>query len=143
MKSGLIFALAMLFQVSAYAGGISELSCKLKSNPNDVFTFQISELGSDEADFVHADPDDEYSQIFHTQSENRDISSMIGSLEGQGGDLRVRANSIEMIGDAAGIDFTNLVLYKNSGFTKGYLRYDYAGELGYTKVSCEVKAVVP
>lgn len=141
MKSVLVFSMMLVLSSAAFAGTVSEFSCKLRSLPKEVFTFKITDLGTDEAEFVHADPDDGYSQIFHTQSENGDISAMIGSLEGQGGDLRPSNDRIEMIGDAAGIDFANLVLYKNSGFTRGYLRYDYAGQRGYTRVSCKVKAV--
>lgn len=128
--------LVMAFALPAFAG-VTSFECELATIPGETFTFQISDLGTKDADFVHADPDDEYSKVIYTTSKNRDIESMIGSLEGQGGDLRTGNDRITMIGDAAGIDFVDLVLFKKSGYKSGYVRWDFAGEKGYSKVSCK------
>ncbi|MES2962947.1 MAG: hypothetical protein V4760_03585 [Bdellovibrionota bacterium] len=134
LASILVFA----FALPAFAG-VTSFKCELAALPGEKFSFQISDLGGQDTDFVHEDADDGYSPIFKTTSKNRTIESMLGSLEGQGGDLRVESDRLFFFGDAAGIDFVRFYLFKKSGYKAGYVRWDFAGEPGYSKVSCQVK----
>lgn len=132
-----ILALSFLVSVPAFAA-VTTLECQLASLPGETFSFKIENLGSDDADFVSEDPTDDYAKIFSTTSKNPTIESMIGSLEGQGGDLRVSDDRIAFFGDAAGIDFVDLVLFEKTGFEKGFVRWDFAGDKGYSKLSCSL-----
>lgn len=137
MKSSLI-ALVVLFYSSSYAAQTSQLSCQMAKYPDQVIQFKMVGLGTPDIDFLRADENDDYSAVFTTESEDLDVIAMVDSLNGQGGDLRVSNDKILFFGDSAGIDFVYLVLYKNSRYTKGYVRWDldFGNVKGYSKLSC-------
>lgn len=137
-KFGLIAAALTSFSALA---NVSTFTCKLEKFPRASFTFKMEDLGKPEMTFLNADPDDDYSAVFTTKSRNYNIITLVDTLNGQGGDLRVRADRISFFGDSAGIDFAYLDLFKNSGYKNGYVRmeFDDGNDKQYSKVNCSIK----
>jgi hypothetical protein len=136
MKS-VVCAALLLLAMPALADR-TNFSCELKSI-GESFSFKIDDLGSKDASLVHSDPNDEYSAIFSSKSKDSTIKALIGSLDGQGGDLRIQPDGIALIGDGDGIDMATVGLYKDSGFKKGFVRWDFSGETGYSLISCDLQ----
>jgi hypothetical protein len=64
--------------------------------------------------------------------------SALSALNDQGGDLRVGQDKLILFGDGAGYTFVDLVLFRNSGFKKGYVRVYGSGDRWYRVINCEV-----
>lgn len=64
--------------------------------------------------------------------------SALSALNEQGGDLRVGQDKLLLFGDGAGYTFVDLVLFRNSGFTKGYVRVYGSGDKWYQVLNCKV-----
>lgn len=139
MKNLFLVSILLTTALPALSAEITKFDCHLVNKPTDAISFSISDLNTDESNFVKLDPDDEYSQIFTTTSNGDIVKRLKSSLEGQGGDFTKKSDRIEFFGDDAGIDFSTLVLFKNSGYQKGYVRWDFAGEQGYSPINCEIK----
>lgn len=120
---------------------VTTLNCEMEKYPKQIITFKMKDLGSASMTFLNADPDDDYSAVFTTTSEDETVIRIVDTLNGQGGDLRIGDDRISFFGDSAGIDFVYLDLFKNSGFKKGFVRTDmnFGEEKDYTKISCNLK----
>lgn len=140
MKRLSLFAVAVLCSFSALAS-VSTFTCKLEKYPRASFTFKMENLGKPGMTFLNADPDDDYSAVFTTRSRNQDIIALVDTLNGQGGDLRIGNDRISFFGDAAGIDFAYLDLFKNSGYKNGFVRmeFNFGNDKQYSKVRCSIK----
>ncbi|MES2856758.1 MAG: hypothetical protein V4692_12880 [Bdellovibrionota bacterium] len=139
----LILILATIFAIPAFAeeaSTVSSFECEAEKTPGIVFKFKMSNLGKEDMDFLNADPEDDYSAVFTTDSDEIQTNSIVNTLNGQGGDLRTSEDRIVFFGDSAGIDFAYLNLFKDSGYTKGYVRteFNFGEEKDYSKVSCTV-----
>ncbi len=122
---------------ASFASNITNFNCALEKYPKDNFVFQMKNLGQKNMTFVNKD-NEEYGSVFTTRSKNETVKRLVDTLNGQGGDLRNYADRIEFFGDSAGIDFANLVLYKNTKYTRGYVRidFDFNNDKQYSKVLC-------
>lgn len=140
MKKLALVALISLCSFSVFAK-VSTFTCKLEKFPRSTITFRMENLGAPGMTFLNQDPDDDYSAVFTTKSRNQDIIALVDTLNGQGGDLRIGEDRISFFGDAAGIDFAYLDLFKNSGYKKGFVRmeFDFGTDKQYSKVSCSIK----
>lgn len=117
----------------------SRLDCTIKVNGNkNTVSFAVSDLGSLDAALLTLGATDDEGPILQGE-DNQEISSM----NDQGGDLRVDDKTLELVGDGDGCTFVRIVLYKSTGYKRGW-----ASESGsevphwYTKdVRCTVKAM--
>lgn len=136
-----IFASLLLTSFHSFAGKVTNFECRLDSNPKDVITFRIENLGQKDMTVLSLDADDDYSGIFATKSKNAKISQLVDTINGQGGDMRIGSDRISFFGDSAGIDFAYFDLYKDSGYTRGFVRmeFDFGNDKSYSKVSCTKK----
>ncbi len=138
MKATLLVLLTFI-ATPALSSTLSTFQCELAAAPGEKFTFNLSGVGTDDADIVLLDPEDDYSGAVTTESTNIELESLVATLNGQGSpELREQEDRFEFFGDSAGIDLVWLNLFKNSGYTKGYVRTEYSGEGGYSLVSCTI-----
>lgn len=116
-------------------------NCQLEKYPNEVFTFRMQDLGKKTMTFLTSDPNEAYSDVFTTKSKNTTISHMVDTLNAQGGDLRIGEDRIRFFGDGDGIDFVDLVLFKDGGYKTGFARLNmnFGEDKDYSKVSCKLK----
>lgn len=119
----------------------SFFTCTLDLAPRSTFTFSVSELGTSNMTMLL--DEQEQGPVF-TKSKSEIISRLVDTLNGQGGDIRVNEKGILLFGDNAGCDIARLQLYKESGFTRGWVRTEHScsgpNDKGYySKVSCELE----
>ncbi|HXH30912.1 MAG TPA: hypothetical protein VNJ01_08880 [Bacteriovoracaceae bacterium] len=125
MRNFIFTGLAALFSFSVFAADITTFSCEMTKYPKQKFSFKMKNLGKPSMGFLNSNPRDGYSDVFTTTSKNETVLRTVGTLNGQGGDLRVLADRIQFFGDSAGVDFVYLELFKNSGFKAGFARLDF------------------
>ncbi len=137
----LIFLSVLFSTTVSFASIVTTLTCELEKYPNQKITFKMKDLGHAKATYLNIDPNDDYSPIFLSDSKNEDIQQIIRALNEQGGDLTVAEDRIAFFGDSAGIDFVDLVLYKNSNFTRGFVRtdFEFSTVKGYSKLACQLE----
>ncbi len=119
--------------------GKSRLDCDIRvAGRSNTVSFAVAGLGGPGAELISLNPGDDYAPIIEGK-DNHDIRSM----NDQGGELRADENTLVLVGDGDGCTYVELVLYKNSGYTRGW-----ASESGsetpnwYTsEVVCSVKAL--
>jgi hypothetical protein len=133
-----ILILLTLFSASAFAESkVTTFNCQMDSKPGETFTFKMTGVGTSDADIVLTNPEDDYSGAVTTESKTDELDILVRTLNGQGSpELRELADRFEFFGDDDGIDMVWLNLFKDSGYTKGFVRMEYAGEQDYSKVSC-------
>lgn len=138
----LTLILSFLIASSAMASNVSTITCKVKDEGVDLkVEFLVQDLGTKNAELLKHPSltEDDYGAILITPNEINDRMNSMDPLNEQGGDLRVGKDRIRLFGDSAGYTFVDLVLFKDSGYEKGYVRvYGYADQ-SYQKISCSVK----
>ena len=137
MKS--MFALTiLLFSFAALSGTVTTFTCELEKIPGQKVSFRLENLGKENVSVLSLDQNDEYSGIFSTKSKNATIQTLVDTINGQGGDMRVGSDRISFFGDSAGVDFAYFDLFKSSGYTKGFVRmeFNFGEEKSYSKVNC-------
>jgi hypothetical protein len=115
----------------------SRIDCVIMVNGGkNTVSFAVAKLGTRKAELLSLGETENDGPVL-TGENNTDI----GTMNGEGGDMHVSKETIELIGDNDGCNFVRIVLYKNSGYTSGW-----ASESGtevapwYTKdVACTVK----
>ncbi len=125
----------------------STISCNVKEEFDkkiyDVkVEFVISDLGQPNAQLKthpQVNNEDGYSPILVKIKGKTEQSSNMENLNAQGGDLRVGNDRIRLFGDGDGYTFVDLVLFKNSGYKKGYVSVSGSGDKFYQKLNCMVK----
>lgn len=138
MKKTLVL-IGMFFSVTAMAKtDITTFRCVtdkvIEGNSPTVIEFQVQELNTKEATYYTVDPDSyepvkttpEYSTLM--LNENWGISQ--------------EADRLEMDSDGDGCQLTDFVLYKNSGYKRGWVRVRDLGcgaSPSYSTVTCNVK----
>lgn len=140
MRTLALATLALSFSAAAFSATTS-FNCELEKYPKEVFTFKMKDLGKKTMTFLTADPNEAYSDVFTTKSKNDMIERMVSTLNAQGGDLRVGEDRIRFFGDGDGIDFVDLVLFKDSGYKIGFARlnFNFGEDKDYSKVTCKIK----
>lgn len=141
----LTFVFSFVLATMAYGQTISTITCKV----NEVIDnkkvevkveFLVKDLGSKKAQLLeHPKAQDDMGAILVSPQEIHGQYVNMTHLNGQGGDLRVSEDKIRLFGDGAGYTFVDLVLFKDSGFTKGFVRVSGSGDQMYQKLSCKVK----
>ena len=119
--------------------GKSRIDCEiLVAGRRNILSFAVTGLGGPGAELLSLNPGDDYAPIIEGK-DNHDIRSM----NDQGGELRADEKTLVLVGDGDGCSYVRLVLFKNSGYTRGW-----ASESGsetpnwYTAdVTCSVKAL--
>lgn len=143
MKKHLLVLITLLASVYAQASKdqVVTLNCKLEKFPNQVISFKMQNLGTEDMTYLNEDPEDDSSAVFTTTSKDKTVTRLVDTLNGQGGDLRIETDRIEFFGDSAGIDFAYLNLFKTTKYTKGFVRIEFEdGRIrDYSKISCEIK----
>lgn len=140
-----LFVTAALFSGLSYAQNVSTITCKVNEVINDEKTeikveFLVKNLGSNKAELIqHPKAQEDMGAILVTPEEIKGQYANMTHLNGQGGDLRVNKDSIRLFGDGAGYTFVDLVLYKDSGYKKGFVRVSGSGDQFYQKLNCTVK----
>lgn len=142
MKFIAIAALLFVSQVNAATfPKHSFLECKIVVNKKSVNVIKIGveNLGTPKASLINLAKNEDEGPILFSKK-NKEVGSQMND---QGGDIRVGEKSIEFHGDGDGCTYVRLVLFKDSGYARGW-----ASESGsevphwYTKdVSCKVSAM--
>ncbi|HOX22790.1 MAG TPA: hypothetical protein PLL10_04940 [Elusimicrobiales bacterium] len=122
----------------------SRIDCVIMVNGNkNIVTFGVYKLGTPEMKLLRDVPwytyvEDEMKECPIFEDKN---NKEINSLNAQDGDMRFNDTALALIGDGDGCSFQQVLLYKNTGYTRGW-----ASESGsevphwYTKdVVCTVK----
>lgn len=141
----ILMTLSLLTVSSFASANISTITCKVSeefgAKRDDVkVEFLIANLGSLKAKLVqHPKAEEEMGAILVTPREINGIYPNMLNLNGQGGDLRVSRDKIMLFGDGDGYTFVDLVLFKDSGFQKGYVRVYGSGDQMYQTLNCTVK----
>ena len=141
----LLLVLATLTCSSVFAANVSTVTCIVKEelegkNVDVKVEFLVQDLGSSKAELlVHPKADEDMGAILVTPDEVNGRYVNMGNLNGQGGDLRVSEDRIRLFGDGDGYTFVDLVLFKNSGYKKGYVRVYGSGDQMYQNLNCSVK----
>ncbi len=117
------------------------LECKIVVTPKSVNVLKIGveNLGTPKASLINLATNENEGPILFSKK-NKEVGSQMND---QGGDIRVNEKTIEFHGDGDGCTYIRLVLFKDTGYTRGW-----ASESGsevphwYTKdVSCKVSAL--
>ncbi len=137
----LLATLAILAANPTHASRASSFRCELTKYPGQVITFGIKNLGARNAEFALLDSRDEYSGVFASTSDDEQIITLVDTLNGQGGDMRVLSDRIRFFGDNAGINFAYFELFKDSGYTRGFARmeFNFGEDKDYSPVTCRVR----
>lgn len=154
MKSLLALLVLSMSFVSFASDKVTSLSCSFDKLPTEKFELQIKEL-TDDYDLMLLE-DYESSIVLMNQaaplstvSKNGTVIHLVNVLnkaskerydEGDPQTLRERDNNIEIYGYQTGFDNIALVLTGSSGYTKGYVEYDYEQGFDINKpVTCTKK----
>ncbi len=141
MKKFLVLLAAMTLSSAYAASDVNTITCMIKEDFEgkvlDVkVEFLVKNLGSKKAELLqHPKADEDMGAILVTPNEYTNMTH----LNGQGGDLRVSEERIRLFGDGDGYTFVDLVLYKDSGYQKGYVRVSGSGDQMYQNITCSVK----
>ena len=135
MKKQILILAAFLLSSSAFADSIQNFKCRSTEKVEDVhvsiqFQMRITPSGQ----FRYVDPDQE--ALFKVTPKDSVMSEL-----NENGAIHSHKDGIEFFGDGDGFVFVYLVLYKDSGYTAGYLRIqDGGGGTGnfYSPVTCQV-----
>jgi hypothetical protein len=133
--------LSFLLATSAMASNVSTITCNVKDGNTDVkVEFLIQDLGSKNAELISHPSlsEDDYGAILISPAEVDGHFSLPTTLNDQGGDLRVGKDRIRLFGDGDGYTFVDLVLFKDSGYTKGYVRVSGYADQSYQNITCSV-----
>lgn len=134
----------LLYSFLTYAKAIS-FTCSLDNDSKNNFSFQLENIGTDKVAFVVSNENDEYSSPFKTSAPKNSLIAkyeIVDTLNGQGGDVRNQSKGLFFFGDAVGCSFVDFMLYKDSGYKKGYLKaYFHCSDERpiYSLVSCKIK----
>lgn len=145
MKKFLVLLAAMTLSSAYAASDISTITCMVKEESNEKIIdvkveFLVKNLGSKKAELLqHPKGNEEMGAIFVSPEKANGYYTNMSHLNGQGGDLRVSDERIRLFGDGAGYTFVDLVLYKDSGYQKGYVRVSGSGNQMYQALNCSVK----
>jgi hypothetical protein len=128
---------AALFSVSLPAADL--FTCKVKENGQTVTVkFGVNTL-SDAKKIrlvdVGAGEDEGPVLVSPKWLKNKYMPS-VSILNDQGGDVRLHPDYLKLFGDGDGYTYVDLVLYKNSGYTTGYLRVYGSGVKSYQTIAC-------
>ena len=123
------FTLPTLMVFGFCAGTFADthlFECKLKEKGHSVTVrFGVApSLDPKEARLVEVKGSTEYEPIVIEPKRINGDQPTIGTLNGQGGDLRMAKSALTLFGDDDGVQYAWLVLYKNSNYTKGYAKFE-------------------
>ncbi len=136
MKKFNFVALLSLLSFSALAADVTTFTCEMTQFPKQKFAFKIKNLGKPSMELLNVNGADDYSDVFVTNSRNDYVRRTVDTLNGQGGDLRDLGDRLYFFGDAVGIDFVYFELFKNSGYTRGFVRVQFDVKRGYSPAFC-------
>lgn len=142
MFKSLTIALTCVLTTTAFAKSVSTITCSITEEKKKVkVEFLIQDLGSKKAELIKHPKlsEDDYGAILVTPKEINNRFSVMNTLNDQGGDLRVGEDRIRLFGDGDGYTFVDLVLFKDTGYQKGYVRVSGSGDQMYQKINCQVK----
>lgn len=143
MKVFLIGSLVLLSWASAFAN-VSMITChvieEFKHKDYDVkVEFLISDLESIDAKLIqHPQAENGEGAILVNPKSIKGTHTNMSYLNTQGGYLQVSNDRINLLGDN-GQAFVELVLFRESGFSKGYVRIYGNGDQMYQELNCSVK----
>jgi len=134
MRSLLLLALA--FGYSAH--GADVFTCKAKENKQTVTVkFAIRNLSTPKrATLLNLGKEESEPILVTPLTLKNGYRATMSILNDQGGDLRVKEDRLWLFGDGDGYTYVDLVLFKNSGYTRGYARAYGSGDTWYQKISC-------
>lgn len=140
MNKMFLIALTFLMTLPAFAA-VTTFTCELEKVPKQFITFKMTDVGTAKMNYLNSDPNDDYSPVFLTRSNNDKVIRLVDTLNGQGGDLRFDNTRLSFFGDSAGIDFAYLVLFRNTGFRNGFVRieFDNGEDKDYSKINCVLR----
>ena len=138
MKTLLALILALFAGQSALAAN-SRLTFSCKTDGGYTIKFQVEQTPSGKIRFLEEQVESQ-EEIFDISPNN----SEIGALNENNG-ISQNAKTVTFSGDADGYYLADLVLYRNSGLKKGYLKIKDISGMGsgnsYSLVSCKVKEI--
>jgi hypothetical protein len=138
LKLIVLFSLVLAGSVQA----ADHFTCKVKESGQTVTVkFAVNNLSKpSKATLVNLSKDDEWAPILVSpQRLKNGYFAEMCTLNDQGGDLRVDSEKLKLFGDGDGYTLVDLVLYKNSGFTRGYVRVYGSVTPWYQKIACTRK----
>lgn len=138
----ILFSLLFLLSYNAFSADITTITCPvIEEHKKITVEFLIKDLGTKKAELIKHPKltEDDYGAILVHPQMIKDHFALMNTLNDQGGDLRVGPDRIRLFGDGDGYTFVDLVLFKESGYTKGYVRVSGSGEQLYQKITCQLK----
>ncbi len=120
-------------------------TCKISERGEEVTVqFGIGDMATRKVALLDLQPKVEGEPIVITPKALKDgAESSLNALNAQGGDLSMGNTRLSLLGDDDGETMVHLILYKNNGFKKGYVRVDIDTPPGqkdsswYSKISCD------
>jgi hypothetical protein len=133
-----LLSLSLVLGLAGSAFGADYFDCTVKENGQNVkVRFGIKNLATpSRASLLNLGSEDNGPIFVYPQRLKNKYLATMNTLNDQGGALDVFADRLRLFGDGDGYTYVDLVLYKNSGFTRGYVRVYGSGDKWYQKIAC-------